>query len=361
MGELRKRGRIWWFRYYRNGRRFEESSHSEHKGDASRLMKQREGDIAKGVPINAAIGRLRFEDAAAAVAQDYAMNGRDTTKDVTRRIRMHLQPFFGGRRMSAISTAEITAYVVTRQAAGAANASVNRELSIMKRAFTLAVQAGKLVTRPHVPMLEERNTRRGFFEPEQFAAVCGHLPAALRPVAAFAYLTGWRVRSEVLPLEWRSVDWRAREVRLDAGATKNDEGRSYPLTAALEVLLKAQLADHDARKKAGTIVPFVFHRNGRKIKNFRHAWETAREKAGVPGRLLHDFRRTAVRNLELSGVPRAAAMHMVGHKTESIYRRYAIVDATSLRDAAARIDAAAGTISGTIGAGSQAPPAKQSA
>ena len=76
--------------------------------------------------------------------------------------------------------------------------------------------------------------------------------------------------------------------------------------------------------------------------------ETACARAGVPGRLPHDFRQTAVRNLERDGVPRSAAMAMVGHKTESIYRRYAIEDAGVLRDAAAKIDQAAGTLSGTL-------------
>jgi hypothetical protein len=63
------------------------------------------------------------------------------------------------------------------------------------------------------------------------------------------------------------------------------------------------------------------------------------EKAGYPGKLLHDFRRTAVRNLERASVPRSTAMQMVWHKTESIYRRYAIVDETMHREAAAKLDA----------------------
>ena len=91
----------------------------------------------------------------------------------------------------------------------------------------------------------------------------------------------------------------------------------------------------------------VFHRDGERIRNFRRAWLSACQAAGVPGRILHDFRRTAVRNLERAGVPRSAAMAMVGHKTESIYRRYAIVDAGTLRDAASKIDRAAGSLSGT--------------
>ena len=107
------------------------------------------------------------------------------------------------------------------------------------------------------------------------------------------------------------------------------------------------MAEHERLKKAGRIVALVFHRDGERIKSFRRAWISACKAPGVPGRILHDFRRTAVRNLERAGIPRSAAMAMVGHKTESIYRRYAIVDAGVLRDAASKIDLAAGTIPGT--------------
>lgn len=114
----------------------------------------------------------------------------------------------------------------------------------------------------------------------------------------------------------------------------------------LRTLLKAQLAEHDHLKAAGAICPYVFHRESKPIRTFRAAWRSACNLAGVPGRLLHDFRRTTVRNLEMAGVPRSVAMKMVGHRTESIYRRYAIVDAESLREAARKIDAVA-TLTGT--------------
>ena len=68
--------------------------------------------------------------------------------------------------------------------------------------------------------------------------------------------------------------------------------------------------------------------------------KTACKAAGAPGRIPHDFRRTAVRNLERAGVPRSVAMKMVGHKTEAIYRRYAIVSDADLQDAAKKLAAA---------------------
>jgi integrase len=342
MGELRQRGRIWWMRYYRNGQRFEESARTTKYEEARDQLRMKEGEIAKGVPVSPKAGRLRFEEAMKSVLNDYVINGRKSHDHAKRRIDLHLTPVFAGRRMTSITTDEIAGFTADRLKAGASAAEVNRELAIIKRAYSLAMKAGRLHVRPHIPMLAEHNTRKGFLEPAQFASVKGHLPAALQPLLEFAYLTGWRLASEVMPLEWRQVDWQGRTVRLDPGTTKSGDGRTFPFTAAIEKLLKAQLAQHDRLKKAGQIVPLVFHRNGKRIRHVRKAWETACTKAGYPGRLLHDMRRSAVRNLERDGVPRSAAMAMVGHKTESIYRRYAIVDAALLRDAAARIDRAAG-------------------
>src|SRR5438128_3627249 len=80
----------------------------------------------------------------------------------------------------------------------------------------------------------QRNVRTGCFEREQFERVLDLLPTAVRPVVRFAYITGWRIPSEVLPLQWRHIDFEARVVRLDPHTTKNDEGRTFPFTDALQ-------------------------------------------------------------------------------------------------------------------------------
>jgi integrase len=193
-------------------------------------------------------------------------------------------------------------------------------------------------------MLKERNVRTGFFERGQLERVLDLLPPAVRPAVQFAYITGWRIPSEVLPLQWRHVDFEARVVRLDPHTTKNDEGRTFPFTDALQQLLEAQKAEHDRLKAQEVLCPWVFHRTGKKVKSkritrFTKAWRKACEKAGTPGRIPHDLRRTAVRNLVRAGVPERVAMQLTGHKTRSVFERYNIVSECDLTEAAKKLNA----------------------
>jgi integrase len=226
---------------------------------------------------------------------------------------------------------------------------VNYEVAVLRRGFRLARKARKVAELPEFDMLAVDNARKGFFERDQYEAVVRHLPEFLKPVAMAAYITGWRTQSELLTRQWRHVDFVNGWIRLEPGETKNGEGREFPFTPELRLVLEAQRDRvRELERKTGQIIPWVFvhfaSREGRfaagsLIKNFRTAWKNACCAAGIPGRLVHDFRRTAVRNLERAGVPRSAAMKMTGHKTEAVYRRYAIVDGGMLKEAAVKLAA----------------------
>ena len=292
-GTIRERP-TWWLKYYQNGRAIRESTGTTKETVARRMLRLREGDVERGIPVNPKLGRLTFEEAAADIQNEYQVNGRRSIGELERRIRLHLKPVFGARRMAAITTADVRTFIRGRQEHRASNAEINRELAVLKRMYSLAVQGQKLHHRPYIPMLQENNVRTGFFEAEQFTALLSHLPAELQPVMQFAYITGWRIASEVLTLEWRQVDFTAGTVRLDPGTTKNRDGRLFPLTHDLQTLLDAQRAHAEAvSRQRGAIVPLVFHRQGAPIKDFRGAWAKARTAAGCPGRIPHDFRRTA--------------------------------------------------------------------
>ncbi|MDO8795071.1 MAG: site-specific integrase [Vicinamibacterales bacterium] len=336
---------IWWVKYQVAGRPQCVSSGSDKKRVADDLLKEREGDVVKGMPITAQVGKIRFEEAADDLLNDYRTNKKRSLRTVTLRIEKHLKPFFGGRRMTGIGTALTRVFVTRRQAAGAANASINRDLIALKRMFTLALQGGKLMVRPYIPLLKENNVRRGFFEPEQFQSVRNHLPVHMRGIVEFANVTGWRTPSEILPLEWRQVDMKAGEVRLDAGTTKNGEARTFPFTTELRRVFEDQQKVAESLKREGEIARFVFcytvgKKAGKQIteSGFNKAWRKARIEAGCPGRIPHDFRRTAVRNLVRAGVPERVAMQLTGHKTRAVFERYNIVSSGDLRDAAQRLD-----------------------
>ncbi len=343
--EVRAQG-PWWIRYSVDGRLQCVSAESHKKTDAIRLLKEREGDVAKGLPLTADVGKICFDEAAEDLLTDYRINQKRSLRTIALRIHKHLTPFFGGRRLAAITPILVRQYIARRQGAGASNATVNRDLIALKRMFSLAVQGGQLLTRPYIRLLKEHNVRTGFFEREQLQRVTTHLPSYMRGIAAFAFITGWRTPSEILPLEWRQVDRQAGEIRLDPGRTKNGEGRVFPVTRELRRVLDQQHAIADTlRRERDLVARYVFcYTIGKKAgqpitaSGYTHAWRKARIAAGSPGRIPHDFRRTAVRNAVRAGMPERVAMQLTGHKTRAVFESYNITSPNDLREAAGRLD-----------------------
>lgn len=365
-GSVYQQGKVWWISYRApDGRRVAEGTDCRRKGDAEALLLRRTGAMAHNLPIVRHAERLTFNEAARAVIDDCTVNHKVSEVTVERRITKHLMPVFGGRRLVGIKTADVAAYIVHRQQQGiiahkgprkgervsdVSNAEINRELQTLKRIFNLAIENDLIAMKPKIKMLQESAPRSGFFEREQYESVLKHLPAEIRPVITMAYFTGWRVHDEILPLEWRQVDFVAGEVRLDAGTTKNREGRVFPMTTDLRTMLKAQQVEHERLKKAGHIFPHVFWRvvaesrggekKPRPIVSFNKAWKIACRAAGCPGRIPHDLRRTAIRNFVRSGTSENVAMKLSGHKTRSVFDRYDIVSGADLREAARKMNAA---------------------
>jgi integrase len=290
--------------------------------------------MTRGQLAGPAAERLTFGDLEALLMGDYEVNGRKSVKRVRQSVK-HLRKHFGPMRAADITSEQVMKYVEKRmhETPIPKPATIRYELAALGRMFTLAVQVGRVAIRPRFPSIEVRNTRTGFFEEEDFRRVWSCLPAHVRPLVEFLYLTGWRI-GEVRELAWKQIDFSGGAVRLEPGTTKNDEGRTFPFRSfpALHALLLRQRQETTALEQTGRIVPWVFHNAGRPIRDFRVAWQSACRRAGVPGRLVHDLRRTAVRNLERSGVSRSVAMKLTGHKTESVYRRYAIVSEADLAD-----------------------------
>lgn len=335
-GEIRQVGGIWKIRFtLPGGRRIQESA-GPNKRDAVELLRKRLGAASEG-RLHPEANRMRWDDLERIILDEHAQH-RSAGK-VERHVRRHLRRHFGGFKVPAITYNALLNYKHARLAEGASPSTVRYELSLARTGLVVAHKAGRLLHVPPMPRVHVENTRVSFFDDAEYQALLEHLPAAVAPVVSFLYWTGWR-KNEALTREWRHVDFARGVIRLEPGETKSGKGRTFPFDVLPELaaLLQAQREYTDAvERRTGSIVPHVFHRDGARIVSFRAAWKAACAKAGLVGRIPHDFRRTAVRRLERAGVPRSVAMQLVGHETDAIYRRYAITNETDLREGLAKV------------------------
>jgi integrase len=339
--------------YYRDGRRFIENTHSDKITVAKELLRKRLGAISLGEFLPPVNEKLLSGELMEALFRDYAIrrnfdDGSDTDPDVQRlkkkadrrlkfvrrRWENHLKPFFGAIRASKVSTDDINRYIEHRQRS-ANNATINRELALLKRAFNLGTECTpkKVSTVPVFPKrLKENPPRQGFVtdaEYQRLVESCGD--HWFRTFIALSYTFGFR-HGELLEMRVRQVNLLERTVRLRSLTTKNEEPRVVKMTDEIFRLLSTSVA---GKKELDA----VFTRsNGKPVRDFRQAWLDLTLKAGLPGLLIHDFRRSAVRNMIRCGVPQVVAMRISGHKTAAVFNRYNIVDEADLSDAASRIE-----------------------
>lgn len=272
---------------------------------------------------------ITLETMIEAYLQDYEL--REFRINIARCRVAHLRRHLGSDRSAAtISSLAIREYQVARRREGAASATVNRETSALSRMFRLMVEWGWLEGGPMFPArLRESQPRQGFFEHDEYLRVRQHLPAGWQDILDFAYYSGWR-KQEIIDLAWREVDLAGRVARLAPERSKTGTGRILPLSAPLlEVLARRQAVRGDS--------PLVFGRDGMTVRDWRVAFRLACDRAGLPGRLIHDCRRTAARNLIRAGVPERVAMMLTGHRTRSVFDRYNIVNEQDLLAAGERL------------------------
>lgn len=334
---------VWWISYRVGPRgarkRVRESAETTVKTEAERLLRARLAASDRGELGGAAL-RTTMADLERLVAEDYRENGRRSGRNVTGAFARLREHFGDEAKATAITASSIASYKTARRAAGSRNGTVNRELAQLRRGMRLAVRLGRLSSPPSFALLREDRPRAGFLEPDQFAAIVRQIPTDLQPLITFLYWTGWR-KSEATSLQWRMVDRQAGVIRIEE--TKNDEARTIPYSA-LAILKEVIDVQHAVTKaleqRAGRVVPWVFHRGGKPILAFAGAWEGACTRAGLPGRLIHDMRRSAARNMIRAGVAQKVAMAIGGWKTDSVFRRYAIVDEKLMAEGLAKLTGA---------------------
>lgn len=322
---------IWWIKFYRNGIPFRESTGTSDKRKATRALNHRLAEVTTGRFLGPNIERIAVEELAEDFLRDYRINDKSSFDDAESRWRNHIQPFFGSLHASQVTSSLLNAYVDQRQAAGAKNATINRELAALKRMFNLGRKTTppKVVFVPAFPRLAENNIRKGFLEDAQYEKLLEScLEIWFQTLVEMGATYGWRV-GELLKLKVDQTDLANRH----PGTTKNKEGREVKMTQMVHDLLELCA---EGKSPDDYVITWP---NGKQVRDFRGTWDNARKAAGVPKLLFHDLRRTAARNFRRAGIAEGVIMKIGGWKTRSVFERYAIVSHSDVEDAVVKLEA----------------------
>src|SRR5215469_3373981 len=333
---LRPGGKVYWIKYYKDGKPFYESSGSPFKKVAIDLLKTR---ITSPVPVTSGkikIGELL--DDYEAYAKVHNVKSYETFGKV---LAKKLREFWGDRQASKITSRAIDDYIEKRLAepkqnggGEISNGTINRELAVLRKAFNLAKEATppKVGVVPKFRMLPEAAPRKGFLDHALYLALLEALPQELRLPLIIGYHTGAR-REEVLGIKVEQVDQHDAMIRL-YDTKKHKEGRWLPIYGEMGKAVAAQV---EMTERDYPNCPWLIHRNGERVIEMRPAWPDACEKVGLPGMLFHDLRRSAVRNMVRAGIPEATCMKVSGHKTRAVFDRYNIIDGKDIHDAGKKL------------------------
>lgn len=337
-----------WCAYNLNGKEFRESTGETDEKKAEKYLDHKikevgAAQIGKSVFVSPKQQRRTVSELLDALKADYTLRGKATPQ-----FESHLKvirDYFGERKAVAVTAESIDAFIVARlktevpfRGGTYSPASVNRSTQLLSQAFNLAKRRGEFSAEiPYVRHLSESgNARKGFFGDVEFRKVESHLPDYLKDFARFGYVTGWR-RGEICSLRWADVDGDA--IRLRGENAKNGESRCVPIEGELSDLIERRREAREVKHDSGVseLSDLIFHNGtGGPIVDYRKSWATACRLAGCSGRLFHDLRRTAVRNMVHGGTPEIVAMKISGHKTRSMFDRYNIVNSGDMRAAIQR-------------------------
>lgn len=236
----------------------------------------------------------------------------------------------GSKPRARITREDIATELERFKAEGYAGASLNHLRQSLISLWRSLDGPGHTCPARLVPKYPSSHPRQGFFEADAIEKVLKELPQHYRDVVEFAYFSGWR-RQEIQGLLWSEIDRSGGVIRLSPERSKTRDGRVLPIIGPIAEIIERRAAQQrrdlpwvfwrtvgsrTRRRTAARYVP---------IGDWRKAWHKATKAAGCQGALLHDLRRTVVRNLTRARVPEKVAMAWTGHKTRSVFDRYNIV------------------------------------
>jgi integrase len=352
---------VWWAKASTDYGNLLESTGKETKTAAQEWLNNKLAQMQAGTHTSAS-RRTTVTTLVGDVVRDYSINNKKSLRDVQHRWKLHLEPFFGTTKAAHVTPDLVEKYKDRRIKEGAENGTINRELAVLRRAFKIGLRLNKVGRVPQFSMLKEAKPREGFLDDERYARLaeaCGkQSPWLLTFFEVAAQLSNRK--EELLKLRVRDCDFLTGNMRFPD--TKNGETRTVPMTASVHALLKMACTGKKPER-------FVFTwPDGSQVRDTRNAWAAACVAAGegqylcrrcdelwgedkcskcdahkfkdrkYKGLIVHDLRRTGIRNMTRRGVSEQVAMKISGHKTASTFRRYNITSEADKQAAAKLIE-----------------------
>ena len=347
---LLKGCKVFYAQFYQNGRQVRTSTGKRVKQEALVELRRLMGRADQGLTPVTELRKISYGQLRDGLLASYQEKGNRTlyqTADGEETIGglKSLDAFFGfttdnpGPPVTALTTDTGRAFAKRQLATGLSTATINRSLHCLRRMLAIAREDGKLQSVPLIRLLKEPNPRTGFLEQEKFEELLSALPGPLRPLVQFLYWCGCRL-GEARAVQWEQINLQERLIRLEADQTKNETARMIPLPS----VVAAQLAT--VEPKTGRVFDDT---------NLRTEWARACTAVGLgkmeeqtskegnkwqkySGLIIHDLRRSAIRNMVAAGNPENWCMAISGHKTASVFRRYAIVSTADITTAMQRVE-----------------------
>lgn len=336
MGSLykQKSSRIWWMKFYVNGRPRRESTHKRDWSEAANVLKLRLAEIA--VNGDAASSTLTIRQLVQMKLRSNQVRGLKDLHNPAARWKLHLEPFFGNVKVKDYASNLTLQYIEKRKGEGASGSSIDKEIQVIRGAFSYGMKITPPLVRfmPHFPMTGEDDVRQVFVETEGDKKELREAAAKEGPymlgLVEIGLTYGWR-RGSLLSMKVKNVNL-LRET-LYCSVSKNGDPNTVPLLASLRAALVPCM-----RGKRPDDWLFS-HADGSPVRGYRKAWARVLRSAGLNPELhFHDLRRTARVAMADRNMDERWAMDLMGHRTRSCSERYNIVNMETRRRAAAMLE-----------------------
>lgn len=296
--------------------------------------KRRAAAAAGSLDAGQKIKDVLFENACTEYLAFYKDSTRPRSYDRHVISAIPLKAFFGTMRLSQVTPFQVDKYKLERKSKKKADATVNRELGMLRHLFNKAIAWKYAKTSPFghgdekAKLYKENNARTRHLTHEEAGRLLKECNEDIRPVVLLAMHSGFR-KSEIQTLKWGSVNFSTTSITVESCYSKNGEPRTVPMSPDVLVSMKAL---HDARKPSPDDV--VFTLDGR-TRNWRKAFAGACSRAKITNFRFHDLRHCFGSWLAMNGVPDKGRMDLMGHKDAKMTARYTHLSVEYMRKAVA--------------------------